>query len=100
MSLGDLTSRDAVLRAVAECDRLGRDAFLDKYGFGRARSYFLDYNGRRYDSKAIAGVAYGYQFPADGPLKASQFSGGNNTVKAKLEALGFEVRVLSRGKGK
>lgn len=100
MPLGDLTSQDAVLRAIAEFDRLGQDAFLKKYGFGRARSYFLDYNGRRYDSKAIAGVAYGYQFPSDGPLKAAQFSGGNNTVRAKLEELGFEVRVLPPGKGK
>jgi 5-methylcytosine-specific restriction protein A len=44
-----------------------------------------------YDSKAIAGVAYGYEFPDRGPLQADDFSGGEATVKARLEQLGFEV---------
>jgi hypothetical protein len=30
--LEELTSRDAVLDAIAEFDQLGRDAFLEKYG--------------------------------------------------------------------
>ena len=30
-------------------ERLGRDAFLARYGFGRARDYFLFLNGKRYD---------------------------------------------------
>ncbi len=94
MSLGDITSRAAVLEAIAEFDRLGREAFLFKYGFGQARQYYLDYNDRRYDSKAILGVAHGYQFPAEGPLKAAEFSGGEQTVRAKLEELGFSVLVL------
>ena len=91
--LADLTSRDAVLRAVAEFDQIGRDAFLDKYGFGRARRYFLVHGGRRYDSKAIVGVAYGLQFPAVGPLRPRDFTGGDATVKRRLKALGFEVAV-------
>jgi hypothetical protein len=41
--------------------------------------------------KAIAGVAYGYQFPQIGPLKPHQFSGGYATVKRVLESLGFSV---------
>lgn len=43
--LGDLTSRDAILQAIAEFDRIGRDQFLLKYGFKPARSYFLNYSG-------------------------------------------------------
>lgn len=88
--LGDLTSRDAILQAIAEFDRIGRDQFLLKYGFKPARSYFLNYSGRTYDSKAIAGAAYGYQFPDRGPLAPKDFSGGDATVRPKLESLGFQ----------
>jgi hypothetical protein len=94
MSLADLTSREAVLSAISECDSLGRDAFLKKHGFGQARSYFLVHGGRRYDSKAIAGVAHGYQHSHSGVLRAADFSGGWHTVKEKLEQLGFLVEVM------
>src|SRR5690349_12182338 len=93
MSLSDLTSSDAVLRAVAEFDALGREQFLSRYGFGKARSYFLIRDGRIYDSKAIAGAAHKFQFPERGPLHAADFSGGDQTVKRQLEALGFTVVV-------
>jgi hypothetical protein len=98
MALSDLTSREAVRRAIEEFDRLGRDAFLEKYGFGKARAYFLVEDGRHYDSKAIVGAAYGFQFPDRGPLRAREFSGGEATVRARLEELGFEV-VTSSGAG-
>jgi hypothetical protein len=91
MTLADLSSARAVEQAVEEFDRLGRDAFLAKYGFGRAREYFLELNGKRYDSKAIVGAAHGVQFPSAGPLRAADFSGGEATVQAKLEELGFTV---------
>lgn len=90
MALKDLT-RDAVLQAVAEYDRLGRDEFLDLYGFGSAKSYFVVIDGNKYDSKAIAGVAHGFARPDLGPLAFSDFSGGRNEVQQKLERLGFEV---------
>lgn len=90
--LRELTSREAVLKAIAEFDRLGRDEFLSRHDFGRARSYFLRYDGRLYDSKAIAAVAHGYQWPDRGPLRADEFSGGEATVRRQLvEELGFEV---------
>jgi hypothetical protein len=91
MSLADLDDRGAVLRAVEEFDRLGRDAFLDRYGFDEARDYFLILDGRRYDSKAIAGVAHGY-LPGRGPLRPSDFTGGKATVKRRLEGLRFTVQ--------
>ncbi|MBX3497755.1 MAG: hypothetical protein KF769_16090 [Parvibaculum sp.] len=92
--LSDLTSRSAVLAAIAEYDRLGQDEFLAKYDYGKARRYFLEHNSRQYDSKAIAGAAVGFQFPADGPLEYKTFTGGRRTVKAKLEELGFSIAVL------
>jgi predicted RNA-binding protein with PUA-like domain len=91
VGLGDLTSRQAVLDAAAEFDRLGRKAFLAQYGFGPAREYFLLLDGRRYDSKAITGAAHGYQFPELGPMRAEDFSGGEATVRRRLAELGFTV---------
>lgn len=89
MSLREL-SRDSVNRAMREFDRLGRDAFLEKYGFGKARDYLLTENGSDYDSKAIAGVAHGY-LPGRSPLKPEDFGGGKPVIRA-LSRLGFTVR--------
>ncbi|MEW2106339.1 hypothetical protein ACWDTQ_15295 [Streptomyces cellulosae] len=59
MGLDDIRY-DHIIAATEELRRLGRDAFLRTYGFGRARSYELVLDGSRYDSKVIAGVAHGY----------------------------------------
>jgi putative restriction endonuclease len=90
-TLGALTEPAAVLAAVSEFDRIGREAFLEKYGFGPARSFFLVHNGKRYDSKAIVGAAVGFQHPQVGPLRGADFVGGDATVRPKLESLGFTV---------
>lgn len=76
---------------MAEYDEIGQGPFLAKYGYKPARSYFVEDKGRRYDSKAIAGVAVGKQHPDRGPLKSEEFSGGFNTVRQKLEEMGFRV---------
>lgn len=92
MPISKITDRSAVDAAISEFERLGRDAFLAKYGFGRAKRYFVKgTDGALIDSKALAGVAYGYQFPDQGPLKYDQFSGGEVSVKQELERLGYEV---------
>ena len=96
MALGDVTAR-GVERAVVEFDRLGREAFLDHYGFGKALSYFLVHRERRYDSKAVVGVAHGYDRPDLGPLRPQDFSGGEATVARHLASLGFSVENYSRG---
>jgi len=96
MALSDMQSHKAILAAVEEFNRLGREAFLEKYGFGHARRYFLDIDGHLYDSKAIVGVAHGYEFPSEGPLESSEFSGGEATVQRKLEELGFTLRILRK----
>ncbi|SNY58168.1 HNH endonuclease [Paractinoplanes atraurantiacus] len=89
MSLASLTRSD-VLAAVAEFDRLGRDEFLERHGFGTARTYFLELNGSRYDSKAIAGYAHGVR--TGDYLRSGDFTGGDATVVRRLQALGFVVR--------
>ncbi|WP_207624599.1 hypothetical protein [Rhodococcus sp. D-46] len=86
MTLADVT-RESVLKAIGECDELGHEQFLAKHGFAPARLYKIQYEERKYDSKAIVGVAHGY---ATGKvLDAAQFSGGQATVVRTLEALGF-----------
>lgn len=91
MNFTKLTDKDAVIKTISECDQLGRSAFLKLYEYGPAKNYYLIYNGKAYDSKAIVGVAFGIQFPDRGPLKSDDFSGGHRTVQKKLEELGFMV---------
>lgn len=91
MSLGDIT-REAVLEAIADYDRLGQDAFLDTYGFARARSYLLIHDGKAYDPMAIAGAAHGF-LPGRRPLASGSFSGGEAAAGRKLRKLGFAVQV-------
>jgi hypothetical protein len=93
VALVDLTSRDAVLAAMEEFDSLGRDQFLQRYGFGRARDYEVVHDGGRYDSKAIVGAAHGHQHPSLGPLRSSDFSGGQPTI-SKLTELGFDIEQI------
>jgi 5-methylcytosine-specific restriction protein A len=91
VSLPDIT-REAVLKAIAEYDGLGQDAFLEKYGFHPARSYLLVYAGKRYDSKAIIGAAHGY-LPGRHPAPAGRFSGGEARIGPLLRKLGFTLQV-------
>ena len=79
------------MQALREHDRVGRDAFLHTYGFRPAHSYVLVHEGRDYDSKAIAGVAHGYQFPGQGPLTFMDFNGGKSGAAKLLTRLGFTV---------
>ena len=91
MAWKDVTSSEAVLSAIRECDRLGRGPFLKKYGFGPAKEYYIEHKGRFYDSKAIWGVAHGYQFPKKGALRWRDLNGGKRTVAPLLEAIGFKI---------
>jgi 5-methylcytosine-specific restriction protein A len=91
MSLADVTA-PAVLAAVAEFNNLGREAFLEKYGFAPDKAYFLDINGKLYDSQAIVGVAHGIS--GDRTWGPEDFSGRDQTVAKWLRELGFTVRYL------
>lgn len=96
MSLGQIKNPASVEQAVAEFDQIGREDFLKKYNFGKAREYYLVINGNKYDSKPILAAAHGYEFPELGPLK--RFSGGKDTVRPKLESLGFVVEGPEAGR--
>lgn len=90
--LSRLTSPVAVKAAIAECDRLERDAFLATYGFKFSREYVLHVGRATYDSKAIAAVAFGYQFGIRA-LTNEECSGGRDRGNAAwaLDRLGFHV---------
>ncbi len=81
-------THSSVLNAIAECDRLGREQFLAKHGFDKAREYFLLHGGRAYDSKAIVGVAYSLM--TGEAHTAKDFSGGK-VLADRLRLLGFDV---------
>lgn len=87
--LTDLTV-EAVNAAMDEFDVIGRQTFLEKYGYGEARGLFAIRDGKQYDSKAIAGAAMGY-VPDRDAWTHSDFSGGLDRVVPVLERLGFEV---------
>jgi hypothetical protein len=90
--LSKLTDPAAVRTALSEFDQIGRERFLDRYGFGPAKMYFLKIDHKYYDSKAIVGAAYRYQHPEEkSGHAASDFSGGEATVARKLTQLGFIV---------
>ena len=87
MTLHDLSDPAAVVSAVREFDKLGRDTFLKAHGFGLNAEYFLVFDGKHYPAKAIAGVAHGYQFGR--ALTSPDFRGGNRTVVRHLQQMGF-----------
>jgi 5-methylcytosine-specific restriction enzyme A len=89
VALRDLTA-EAIESTVAEFDVLGREAFLAKYGYGEAKRYFLVIGSRRYDSKAVAGVACGH-VNGQSALRNNEFSGGEQQVATRLRSLGFDV---------
>lgn len=91
-------TRAGILAAIAECDALGRDAFLAKYGYRKASRFHLRHRGRSYDSKAILGVAFGHSEGTD-PGRASEFSGGAATAERVFAREGFAIAYGTRGDG-
>lgn len=91
MGAADLSSPEAVLAAIEECDRLGEARFLEQYGFGPTRHVRLFHGGRDYPAKAVFGVAHGFEFPDAGPLGPGDFTSGDSTI-SRFAKLGFTAR--------
>lgn len=90
MAFADELKGDHITRTIVEFDRLGRQPFLDKYGYGVAKRYYIRHHDKLYDAKAILGVAF--KFSSHGkPLSQDNFGGGKTIANRKLTALGFEV---------
>jgi hypothetical protein len=87
--LFDAVTRDHVLAAIDEFDRVGDGEFLSHYGFKPSRGYLVHHDEKTYDSKAILGAAQG--FATGTPAAWDEFRGGKDGAAKRLGDLGFEV---------
>jgi hypothetical protein len=86
----DKVTRDHVLRAMHEYDKLGAAEFFVKHGFAPTTTYDLLWEKRKYPPKAILGTAY--EFATGHKLNSSDFEGGKSGAVRVLEELGFTVQ--------
>ena len=54
-------TKNSIEEAIKEFDSLGEDSFYSLYGFFKEKKYSLLYNNKTYPSKAILGIAYGFE---------------------------------------
>ncbi len=92
MVVWDQVSRDDVLAAIKDYDRLGPRGFFSEHGYGPSRSYELIWNQRRYPHKAILGTAY--EIATGQRLAPGDFEGGKAGAVRVLGKLGFTVQPL------
>jgi hypothetical protein len=85
-------TRDDVVRAISEYDRLGAQRFFAEYGFAPATTYELIWDERQYPPKAILGAAY--EFATGQRLTSADFEGGKTGAVKVLGNLGFTVNHL------
>jgi hypothetical protein len=86
----DQVSRDDVMRATQEYDRLGAEQFFSEHGFAPTTTYELVLDGHRYPPKAILGTAY--EFATGQRLESGDFEGGKTGAVKVLGNLGFDVK--------
>jgi hypothetical protein len=90
----DAVTKDHVVRAVQEYDRLGAEAFFSAHGFAPTTTYDLVWDERLYPPKAILGTAY--EFATGQRLASGDFEGGKSGAVKVLEKLGFTVQPRTR----
>jgi hypothetical protein len=86
----DRVTRDDVVRAIREYDRLGPEQFFADHGFGPTTTYDLVWDEARYPPKAILGTAY--ELATGERLESTDFEGGKSGAVAVLGKLGFTVQ--------
>jgi len=86
----DRVTRDDVLRAIHEYDRLGPKQFFVEHGFAPTTTYELVWNKRRYPPKAVLGTAY--EFATGQRLGSGDFEGGKTGAVKVLAKLGFTIK--------
>jgi hypothetical protein len=90
----DDVTRDDVLRAMQEYDRLGPQRFFSAHGFAPTTTYDLVWDERHYPPKAILGTAY--EFATGQRLSSGDFEGGKSGAVRVLGKLGFTVQHQQR----
>jgi hypothetical protein len=83
-------TRDDVVRAIQEYDRVGPERFFSEHGFGPSRTYELVWDERRYPHKAILGTAF--ELATGERLASADFEGGRSGAVAVLTKLGFDIQ--------
>ena len=86
----DNVTRNDVVSAIQEYDRLGPDGFFAEHGFGPTTTYDLVWDERRYPPKAILGTAY--ELATGQRLASGDFEGGKSGAVKVLGGLGFTVQ--------
>jgi hypothetical protein len=86
----DRVTRDHVLRAIHEYDRLGPERFFSEHGFAPTTTYELVLEKHRYPPKAILGTAY--EFATGQKLRSDEFEGGKTGAVRVLGNLGFTIQ--------
>ena len=86
----DHVTRDDVLRAIQEYDRLGAQEFFAAHGFAPTTTYDLLWEDRLYPPKAILGTAY--ELATGQRLAPGDFEGGKSGAVKVLGQLGFSVQ--------
>jgi hypothetical protein len=93
---GNVT-RDDVVRAIKEYDKLGPEKFFSAHGYGPSRTYELVWDKRHYPHKAILGTAY--EFATGQRLASGDFEGGKSGAVSVLGKMGFDVQPRQRPAG-
>jgi 5-methylcytosine-specific restriction protein A len=92
-----------VLKAIQECDRIGRTAFLQKYGYRHARTIFLAHDGEEYDPRPIYAVAAFHEGLTETPLwpdeLALRLRAEPSAIEFNLRSLGFDVEKCATVEG-
>lgn len=94
MAAWDRVTRDHVLRAIKEYDRLGPERFFAEHGFAPTTTYELIWEQRLYPPKAILGTAY--EFATGKRLASGDFEGGKAGAAKVLGQLEFTVHEKRR----
>lgn len=89
----DDVTREDVLKAIKEYDRLGPEQFFAEHGFGQSRTYELVVDKHHYPHKAILGTAY--EIATGQRLAPGDFEGGKAGAVRVLGKLGFTVQPLA-----
>jgi hypothetical protein len=90
----DDVTRNDVVRAIQEYDKLGPVKFFAEHGFAPTTTYDLVWEERRYPPKAILGTAF--EFATGQRLASGDFEGGKSGAVRVLSSLGFTVEARSR----
>ncbi len=85
----DRVTREDVVRAIEEYDRLGPGAFFSAHGFAPTTTYDLIWGERRYPPKAVLGTAY--ELATGLRLASGDFEGGKAGAVKVLGQLGFTI---------